>query len=127
MSAYDIAELRAMIGERLQSIVKFWLSATMAVFAVGYYTASNLDGFSIGAIIAFHGIVTAQSVALSQVAFGQINALVLDAALLESEGKGAEITKTNMIQIAKPARVVTVGTFAVAFLVFAVYMMRMSA
>ena len=99
----------------------------MAVFAVGYYTASNLDAFSMGAIIAFYGIMTTQSVALSRVAFGQINALVLDAAFLESEGRGAEITKPNMIQVAKPARMITLGVFLITFFVFVAYIIRLSA
>ena len=125
MTAFEIAELRAMIGDRLLNIYRFWLTVTMASFAVAYYAGSQLDGFSMGALVTFHGLMSLLMGSLIATAVRHIAALAQDAETLEKSGGGAAISTVDMIQA--PIRTVkaTSAIFGITFLAFVAYLLRM--
>ncbi len=126
MSAFEIAELRAMIGDRLLNIYRFWLTLTMATFAVAYYAGSQLDGFSIGALVAFHGLMSMLMRGLIGTAVRQTAALAQDADTLEKSGSGAAISSVKMIQF--PANVLKGSStiLGVTFIALVAYLLRMT-
>jgi hypothetical protein len=126
MTAFEIAELRAMIGERLHTTLKFWLSATMAVFAAIYYVGGLLDAFSLAAIIAFYAMMTFLTVNLTGRAMDHIAALVRDAETLIEKGGGAEISSVAMVGLGTTMPKVMMAIYGVTFVTFIAYAAKMS-
>jgi len=126
MSAFEIAELRAMIGERLHTILKFWLSVTMAVFAATYYVGAQLDGFSLAAIIGFYAMMTFLTVSLTSKAIDHIAALVCDAETLIEKGEGAEISSIAMVGLSTMMRKSILSIYGVTFITFIAYVAKMA-
>ena len=126
MTAFEIAELRAMIGERLHTILKFWLSVTMAVFAATYYVGAQLDGFSLGAIIAFYAMMTFLTISLTSRATDHIGALVRDAEKLIEQGEGAEISSIAMVGLSATMKKSILAIYGVTFITFIAYAAKMS-
>jgi hypothetical protein len=126
MTAYEIAELRAAIGDRLLNILRFWLTVTMAAFAVAYYTGARLDGFSIAALIAFQGMMSFLMGMLVVTAMRHIDALALDAKDLIGNGGGAAISQVKMIEVPAAGPRTILSMFAITFVVFVAYLTRMS-
>ena len=126
MTAFEIAELRAMIGERLHTTLKFWLSVTMAVFAAIYYVGGLLDGFSLAAIIAFYAMMTFLTVTLTAKAIDHVAALVRDAETLIKKGEGSEISSVAMVGLSTMMQKSIMAIYGVTFITFIAYAVKMS-
>ena len=126
MTAFEIAELRAMVGERMHSTLKFWLSVTMAVFAAIYYVGGQMDGFSLAAIIAFYAVMTFVTVNLTSRAIAHIGALARDAEALTEAGGGAEISSFAMVSLGDRMPKVMMSIYGVTFITFIAYVVKMS-
>ena len=101
MTAYEIADLRAALGERLLGIVRVWLTGMFAVFAVTFSAGDTLDGFSLGALVAFYIMMIGILIALMNLAFKQMDALDHDADAIEHRST-MHILAKNLV--ARPAR-----------------------
>lgn len=58
MTPYEFLDIRATLGERTVSMVKFWLTVTFAVFGAAHYLGNEIDGFSSSALFGFYTLVT---------------------------------------------------------------------
>jgi hypothetical protein len=99
MTIYELVELRTMIGERLVSAIKFWLSVTFAVFATAFYAGAKLDGFSIAVLLVFYGVNCLTISMLIRMLGGQLKALVKDSeAQLEQASAPLNILQSGVLQ-----------------------------
>ena len=84
-----------------------------------------MDGFSIAALIAFHGMMSFMVSNLVGMAVQQIDALAKDAESLE-KGGGAAIVRVDLIQVGLPALVAMRAIFGISFILFVAYLLRMT-
>ena len=126
MTAYEIADLRTALGERLLGIVRVWFTGMFASFAVAYSVGGSLDVFSLTMLIAFYGVLVFILIALMRLAFKQMSALEQDAERLEDRS-GYSILGHNMVGPPSVASKVTVALMVISFFVYCAYVYRLFA
>lgn len=79
MTEYEFMDSRSTLGDRVTSVMQFWLTVTFAVYAATFYVGRDLDVFSSVAIILFYALTTFVSWSMIWLITGQARALARDA------------------------------------------------
>ncbi len=127
MTIYELVELRTMIGERLVSAIKYWLSVTFAVFATAFYAGAKLDGFSVAILLVFYGVNCLIISMLTRMLGGQLKALVKDSeAQLEQASPPLNILQPGVLQ--SPSGIIAVihGMVFAGLVTYAVYLLKVA-
>ena len=120
MTAYEIADLRAAMGERIMGLVRVWFTVTFAVFAVAYSVGTSLDNLSIAMLILFDAAVVFIVSAMLRFVYTQITSLALDAAQLETQPI-PHILSQNLVAVPFLASKVLLTAVPISFLVYCLY------
>jgi hypothetical protein len=123
MTPYEIADLRAALGERLLGIVRVWLTGMFAVFAVTYTAGSALDGFSLAALLAFYGSMMGILIGLMNLAFRQMDALDHDAHMIENR-EDMHILSAALVARPRIASKISIGLMGFSFITYCAYVAK---
>lgn len=127
MTIYELVELRTMIGERLISAIKYWLSVTFAVFATAFYAGAKLDGFSIAIMLIFYGVNCLVVSMLTRTLGGQLKALVKDSeAQLEQASTPLNILQPGVLQSPSGIFVVMHGMILAGLVTYVFYLLKVA-
>ncbi len=127
MTAYEILELRSIVGMRMLTMTRFWLTVTMAVFAVAYYAGSRLDIFSILVLLIFHGLIVAVGVNVMSLANAHLAALAKDAMRLEEQSDEPVFAlDQKLVRVPKFASHLVISLMSISLVVYAAYLYQMT-
>ena len=108
MTAYEIADLRNQIDQFSLGVVRLWLTAMFASFAVAYTMGDALDTMTISFLIGFYTIIIA---IVSQALWG--NYKRAEALLVEADGlPPAETTGYATRQVMNFSLTAKIGIFS---------------
>lgn len=126
MTAYEIAEVRAQLEAQLLGLIRLWLTAMFAAFAVAHVTGKSLDPMSIGVLIVFYGTIVGIVVSAMTMGFQRIATLIEDAEAVESQPMPGIVSR-QMMTVPRSARVSIRVAMVVSFIVFCIYLFQQTA
>ena len=121
MTAYEISDMRAQIDTFMLGVVRLWLTAMFASFAVAYTLGGSLDAMSISVLLAFYGIILVIVLQVLNAAFSRVSALIEDAATLPQD-QLPQIVAKRIMDIPVLAKAGILATVAVSFPALCVYL-----
>ncbi len=121
MTAYEISDMRAQIDTFMLGVVRLWLTAMFASFAVAYALGGSLDAMSISVLLAFYGIILVIVLQALNAAFSRVSALIEDAATLPQD-QLPQIVAKRIMDIPVLAKAGILATVAASFPALCVYL-----
>lgn len=121
MTAYEISDMRAQIDTFMLGVVRLWLTAMFASFAVAYALGGSLDTMSISVLLAFYGIILVIVLQALNAAFSRVSALIEDAATLPQD-QLPQIVAKRIMDIPVLAKAGILATVAASFPALCVYL-----
>ena len=121
MTAYEISDMRAQIDMFMLGVVRLWLTAMFASFAVAYALGGSLDAMSISVLLAFYGIILVIVLQALNAAFSRVSALIEDAATLPQD-QLPQIVAKRIMDIPVLAKAGILATVAASFPALCVYL-----
>lgn len=121
MTAYEISDMRAQIDTFMLGVVRLWLTAMFASFAVAYALGGSLDAMSISVLLAFYGIILVIVLQALNAAFSRVSALIEDAAALPQD-QLPQIVAKRIMDIPVLAKAGILATVAASFPALCVYL-----
>jgi len=102
-------------------VVRLWLTAMFASFAVAYALGGSLDAMSISVLLAFYGIILVIVLQALNAAFSRVSALIEDAATLPQD-QLPQIVAKRIMDIPVLAKAGILATVAASFPALCVYL-----
>jgi len=121
LTAYEISDMRAQIDTFMLGVVRLWLTAMFASFAVAYALGGSLDAMSISVLLAFYGIILVIVLQALNAAFSRVSALIEDAATLPQD-QLPQIVAKRIMDIPVLAKAGILATVAASFPALCVYL-----
>jgi len=121
LTAYEISDMRAQIDTFMLGVVRLWLTAMFASFAVAYALGGSLDTMSISVLLAFYGIILVIVLQALNAAFSRVSALIEDAATLPQD-QLPQIVAKRIMDIPVLAKAGILATVAASFPALCVYL-----
>jgi len=121
LTAYEISDMRAQIDMFMLGVVRLWLTAMFASFAVAYALGGSLDAMSISVLLAFYGIILVIVLQALNAAFSRVSALIEDAATLPQD-QLPQIVAKRIMDIPVLAKAGILATVAASFPALCVYL-----
>ena len=121
MTAYEISDMRAQIDTFMLGVVRLWLTAMFASFAVAYALGGSLDAMSISVLLAFYGIILVIVLQALNAAFSRVSALIEDAATLPQD-QLPQIVAKRIMDIPVLAKAGILATVEASFPALCVYL-----
>lgn len=121
MTAYEISDMRAQIDTFMLGVVRLWLTAMFASFAVAYALGGSLDTMSTIVLLTFYGIILVIVLQALGNAFSRVSALIEDAAVLPQD-QLPHIVAKRILDIPALAKVGILSTVAVSFPALCIYL-----
>jgi hypothetical protein len=121
LTASEISDMRAQIDTFMLGVVRLWLTAMFASFAVAYALGGSLDAMSISVLLAFYGIILVIVLQALNAAFSRVSALIEDAATLPQD-QLPQIVAKRIMDIPVLAKAGILATVAASFPALCVYL-----
>jgi len=121
LTACEISDMRAQIDTFMLGVVRLWLTAMFASFAVAYALGGSLDTMSISVLLAFYGIILVIVLQALNAAFSRVSALIEDAATLPQD-QLPQIVAKRIMDIPVLAKAGILATVAASFPALCVYL-----
>ncbi|TNE40313.1 MAG: hypothetical protein EP347_03730 [Alphaproteobacteria bacterium] len=125
MTKYEFLDLRSTYGERLTSMSRFWLTATLAIYGAAYYGAERLDGFTIAALIFFYFVMSVNTAFTILSIRRYVVSLALEAHdIFAGEGENLILRELTSLGPVKSVTNVLLAMMTGTFVVFCFYVAR---
>ena len=121
MTPYEISDLRSQLDQFMLGVVRLWLTAMFASFAVAYSLGKTLDVMSISVLLGFYAIIVLIVLQAMQSSFTRLAGLMNDAEALSIEPTPHSISRPGLaIPIAAKAGIMS--AMAISYAVLCLYL-----
>ena len=93
MTSYELLDIRSQLDQFMLAIIRLWLTAMFASFAVAYSLGGALDAMSIGVLLGFYAIIVLITMNALQLSFKRLDILLTDAAAPTREASTHQLDK----------------------------------
>ena len=93
MTSYELLDIRSQLDQFMLGVIRLWLTAMFASFAVAYSLGEALDAMSISVLLGFYAIIILITMNAMQLSFKRLAALLTDANTPASEASTRVLDK----------------------------------
>ena len=123
MTSYELLDIRSQIDQFMLGIIRLWLTAMFASFAVAYSLGEALDAMSISVLLGFYAIIVLITMNSLQSSFKRMATLMTDADTPTSEASTHSPDKAAF-GIPLPAKAGILSAMAGSYIILCIYLFQ---